>query len=973
MDMIQSFRLSGSTDIVNIPCFDDDGQNVIYWDDVQHVFPEVQYVKSGDVAVVRLRDSINKPHRIRHYPGMVLDIVLSNSISRPSTNSIRARRSTDTIYERAVWERSQASSPSTDISMIDDNASIISITSTLSPTTPTFEFREDSKASMSFKQVVRRAQRMALESEIEKRLLSCLPADVRTQVLASSNVHSSIVQAIKDGHVDRLSEQLILCLQELKDAMDNNTDMAVSMYKLQVAFDAKQDEIKQLQIQALDRLSTLHNNVKALMTQTYELHEYPIPRLFVVLPQQSTSWNPKDLVSTKFRLYFLCECGEHTVPPGSKVSHHIHLAKHEGYEINRPNEFFKRYGSYALTILKMLKYGITMAGVAIPALSLLARTDSLDQAATSLKLLVGDIHAGMDHAIACIEKVTENGGETPGFNSEQPQSNGTLGSAGLQSSEASGGPGLQGSKALEGASLQSNEALKGADLQSNEALEGADLRKLQSFLRHKDESKVLGNLYRIVTDEGHVKWVCIDHFRVNYHVKSVEAFRETVRLMKGTIDENIGRVTIRLRSRIQAEQFYQALAGAKAVYDLEIILDWDTTHNDLARLRDTLHLTSIGALRLDLKYQVGPTSDILNRIRRHDPIFDIMRHPSIHSVAIVGAPAGLVERSTLRFRNDEYSNLKRLYLDLSQLREDISGIKLLVSKMPNLSELVLDDAGEEIAQIHSAIAKYQKYPITFDNLLCIEPPSIDLKRIAYKDDPEDTAVTTATTTTCIADMLFVYGERIEILESGKIGPDNADFVLKSSANGSGLKRLKVSDTNKELRETCIRNLSSIASRSELDKVDIHLGDEEGRVQILKSVQWKNVRKLCISIKEERVGTCAMRALVNEVGNMSQLEVFAFKSSAGQTSAELAELLRVFVASTSLKELSLCVRMSFDQTMALIASANLSKLQGLKLFGQYGFNSIQMDKVLAGLQKASNTREIQPYLYVPTQMQALTMG
>ncbi|KAI8359012.1 hypothetical protein B0O80DRAFT_443143 [Mortierella sp. GBAus27b] len=138
---------------------------------------------------------------------------------------------------------------------------------------------------------------------------------------------------------------------------------------MQEAFDAKQEEVKQLQIQALSQLALLQNRVSALVTQTYELHEYPIPRLFVVLPQDTSSWDPINLFSNKFRLYFLCECGEHTKSTNSKIPHHIHIAKHEGYEISRPNEFFEQYGHYVLTILRMLRFGISVAGVVIPAVS----------------------------------------------------------------------------------------------------------------------------------------------------------------------------------------------------------------------------------------------------------------------------------------------------------------------------------------------------------------------------------------------------------------------------------------------------------------------------------------------------------------------------------------------------------------------------------------------------------------------------
>ncbi|KAF9342973.1 hypothetical protein BGX34_007402, partial [Mortierella sp. NVP85] len=301
-------------------------------------------------------------------------------------------------------------------------------------------------------------------------------------VRSSTNVHDALVRAITDGRMVQPNEELATRLQELKDMMAENTELTSRIVnlvtkinelalenngltnrviKLQETLDSKQDEMMQLQAKALDQLALLQNNVKSLLNQTYELHEYPIPRLFIVLPADSSSWNPMNILANKFRLYFLCECGEHTKSTNSKIPHHIHLAKHEGYDITRPKEFFHQYGSYILTILRMLKFGISVAGVAVPTLSLLVQDDALQKASSSLKMLVGNIQSGMDQVIGCIEGVTEDEGVVDGC-SEQ--------------------------------------------MENNEALEGADLRQLETFLKDKDENRVLGNLYRTVTSEGHVKW-----------------------------------------------------------------------------------------------------------------------------------------------------------------------------------------------------------------------------------------------------------------------------------------------------------------------------------------------------------------------------------------------------------------------------------------------------------------------------------
>jgi hypothetical protein len=57
MDATQSFRLVGTTDILEIPCDQDDGHNVIYWHDILYAFPGAQYVKNGNILIKMLRDT----------------------------------------------------------------------------------------------------------------------------------------------------------------------------------------------------------------------------------------------------------------------------------------------------------------------------------------------------------------------------------------------------------------------------------------------------------------------------------------------------------------------------------------------------------------------------------------------------------------------------------------------------------------------------------------------------------------------------------------------------------------------------------------------------------------------------------------------------------------------------------------------------------------------------------------------------
>ena len=482
-----------------------------------------------------------------------------------------------------------------------------------------------------------------------------------------------------------------------------------------------QERILRIQEQSLDRLAMIQSQVRAVLTQTYELHEYPIPRLFIVLPavadqrRRDRLWKP---FSESFKLYFLCECGEHTrgeeygsgsgsgsvgdgddagtdswaapmqrfhaqkhqqrqlhhhtmSEPGSvstlsgssfqtstsstsflssstssssasasgsshqssnshgrqghgaahpwmTQSHHIHLAKHEGYDLERPTEFFQKYGPHILTLLQMLKYGVMAAEIIVPPLAHWKMTEGIEKVQHGLNFATSQLEPKVDAAIQYLEALA-----TVGFDGTRLDNDteGIVDRAIVQNRVGGGGGEWQHQKVTQVHAL--------------EALEGADLRHLSTFLRNKDESKVLGNLYRIVTAQGRVKWVCLDHFRSTYRESWTRPFRDLVlNQSRGQFDEVRGFVRIRLLSSTVAQQFYEALERARFIHELVLALDWETTLEDLRMLRDALKKTNVLSLRLDLCQSQGPARDILNRNRRFDPILQIMANTRVQSLML---------------------------------------------------------------------------------------------------------------------------------------------------------------------------------------------------------------------------------------------------------------------------------------------------------------------------------------------------
>ncbi|CAO3568632.1 unnamed protein product, partial [Mortierella alpina] len=363
-------------------------------------------------------------------------------------------------------------------------------------------------------------------------------------------------------------------------------------------------EVLQNQQLILDRLALIKQKAEAILMQNFELLEYTIPRLFIVLPETSTSRDPAAMFRTKFRLHFICECGEHTISTGSTIHNHLHLAKHKGYIIREPTEFFKKYGPFLMLMLEMLKVGATVAGIVVPALSSLKVVDIVDSTQSAISSVTSQVIEGVDYTLAYLEQ-----------NRAQIQN-------------------------PDGVDVDDDARPSMQDLTSYlngvEGLEGTDLRQLGSFLAANSSDNLLGNLYRMTTDKGHVKWVCIDHYRLTYKEKDQQAFATAVLVNGGTYDPQLGQVVVSLGSKIRAAEFFDALAKARRIDDLNITFDWECDGKDLESLRDALGQSRVSILRLDVqRYRPGFRNKLRSPSAQYGVLFRIIEHPSMKLIHIV--------------------------------------------------------------------------------------------------------------------------------------------------------------------------------------------------------------------------------------------------------------------------------------------------------------------------------------------------
>ncbi|KAF9984943.1 hypothetical protein BGZ75_003514 [Mortierella antarctica] len=472
MEETQSLRLVGSTDIEEITCYRVGEQDVVYWEDIEQVFPGVKHVKNGKVTVSMVRDSQGvriTPHCIKHC-SRVLDVVLHSDVDRASLACSMATASLDAITRGddpsfshppdapadipltnalddtlvdappakppsdglahappnnvPVYapnnvpvdapnnvpvdapinapEDEAADAPAANVAADDlagapsNNASTFASANVLGDTHPNTLANDPADTSANDPA---ETPTTAIPNHSPIPTPSKLPTNNQSNpsppaeipdVLQANPVSSlSISEYTRDSTMTLAEPVSALAIAAVPSAellpaepaqqFQNTVIRKLDGFRDQGAQTQQlAHEILKLQKQMNDRLILIQSKTEAILNQQLELAEYPIPRLFIVLPEELTKYDPSNWFRNKFRLHFICECGKHTEPKDCKVPHHLHLAKHEGYLIREPTEFFKKYGPFLLLMLELIKFGTSVAGHVVPTLASLKVVELVD-------------------------------------------------------------------------------------------------------------------------------------------------------------------------------------------------------------------------------------------------------------------------------------------------------------------------------------------------------------------------------------------------------------------------------------------------------------------------------------------------------------------------------------------------------------------------------------------------------------------
>ncbi|KAF9538418.1 hypothetical protein EC957_006765 [Mortierella hygrophila] len=448
--------------------------------------------------------------------------------------------------------------------------------------------------------------------------------------------------------------------------------------------------IQQGNQETLQCLGLVQQQVQSIQRQNYELFEFTTPRLFIILPMKE-----QDCFVKKFRIYFLCECDDHQGWTHRGDSQ-VHVANHGGYELERPTEFFRKYGKQVVKFMNFLKYAVMAAGVAVPVLAQVGFIEGLDNTAKFIRDISEDLVGKADFVIDHLKKIGEYDITT---SSDRPP----------------------------------NHVIGQDILSSVEPLTGPELRQLQTFLRAKDGDNVYANLHKIVTPEGHVRWVCAHHRQEAERPISMATLHEFLKRAGGHFDIDTGVLVMFLSTRQDARELYSYIHKFKFIHQLTVSFEWQILESDLFELKDAIALSSIRHLDLDGERYNGSW----------DPVLTIMAIPKLQ-VLSVKKFRGFLQNTTW-WPND--AQLRSL--DFSdQPITDATAQKVVVA-CPFLATLTLSttdikstfDNVRHTAEQHGSLAT-----LTIRQSDPSQPSNADKPSVAYYFDKGQRTVLSATLT-----------------------------------------------------------------------------------------------------------------------------------------------------------------------------------------------------------------------------------
>ncbi|KAF9200756.1 hypothetical protein BGZ59_003097, partial [Podila verticillata] len=325
--------------------------------------------------------------------------------------------------------------------------------------------------------------------------------------------------------------------------------------------------------------------------------DFADPRLFLVLPSDLGAWDDNDVTTHNFRLCFLCdfkyrkECDHksRSLRLGSEIQpRHIHLSGHRGYDLKRSDEFFDKFGHFALEILKVVKDGFLDEYCSVPSLNTFRILECCEDTIIQHHLTRDNIEQLVDKSIAHIQQ--------------------------------------QQSAMDEPWSYMRNWLPK--RYRSRVWMNGPETRQIRRFLHVPESDSGLGDLLQTLytNEECPARWLCPGHAFEHSNLKCIndliklhgnqsdlleanKAQHWRVDLEQGGVpkwtlrdphvDVQRGTIAISLYTPFHAKIFASDLKNTKRTFDLSIRLAWGPTRKEIQTVLSQLVECNIRFLEID--------------------------------------------------------------------------------------------------------------------------------------------------------------------------------------------------------------------------------------------------------------------------------------------------------------------------------------------------------------------------------------
>ncbi|KAG0307052.1 hypothetical protein BGZ98_001145 [Dissophora globulifera] len=221
------------------------------------------------------------------------------------------------------------------------------------------------------------------------------------------------------------------------------------------------------------------------------------------------------------------------------------------------------------------------------------------------------------------------------------------------------------------------------------ALDPLILSCLPSFLIGKS-SDSLGDLHRTLSTDGHIKWVCQDHYRAQFTSGPAEALDKFIsKHLQGPTHDDIGLVSkksgymmISSTSREVAKEFYKHLGVVRQVYNLRFRFAWQATKSDIQLFCDAVQRSNVRLLIVDSS-TFATSGRTLRDTSRLRPVMSLMESGKLQNISL-----GLeFVDNVMGLGGTSIPNLCVLMLELGSFSKSI---RVNFSSIPALERLKLD-------------------------------------------------------------------------------------------------------------------------------------------------------------------------------------------------------------------------------------------------------------------------------------------